>query len=53
MIILKDAEIVGRSHRFGLLLSIEKAGVFFIIYWNRVRRWVGIGKRPSYLDKYR
>jgi len=43
-------KFVGLSNRFGLILSFEEAGVFFIIHWKHTRQWIGIGIKPRYLD---
>jgi hypothetical protein len=44
---------LGKSSRYGLLLSWEKSGFFFILHWNKKRHWIGIGRMPTYLIKNR
>ena len=43
-------EYLGKSHRFGTIISFEKTGVFFIVHFNRSRRWLGFVTKPTYLD---
>ena len=43
-------EYLGESHRFGMIISFEETGVFFIIHFNKSRRWLGLGTKPTYLN---
>lgn len=47
-VILKGKQFTGLSHRYGILLSVEKAGIFLIIHFNHKRRWVGFGYPSDY-----